>query len=337
MSESSSALEAVNALMRERQKYESWLETLEARRDSSPAHVFERVRTDYEQRLREVVEQLGAHSPVLEQQAHNLDSRMAMLGDDERQQRDRRAEAELRAMVGELSTEDWEKLARESDERLAALAADQERVRAELAQVRDLLTAATTPPRALTPVEPAPTTVADPGTMFPSASDTLEPSGAPTVVHAAADRPSPASHQDREGLTAHREPAGAQPTREEGRQEPRREAPGGASAFDELAFLQSVAVESRPAAPAPVPDAAAVRPADPSLGVIVQDGPTPGPLAGARRSAGTPLAANVTGNQPIVLRSDGASPKTLKCTDCGSMNLPTEWYCERCGAELAAL
>lgn len=28
--------------------------------------------------------------------------------------------------------------------------------------------------------------------------------------------------------------------------------------------------------------------------------------------------------------------KTLRCTECGSMNLPTEWYCERCGGELAA-
>ena len=29
--------------------------------------------------------------------------------------------------------------------------------------------------------------------------------------------------------------------------------------------------------------------------------------------------------------------KSLKCKECGTMNLPTEWYCERCGAELAAL
>lgn len=28
--------------------------------------------------------------------------------------------------------------------------------------------------------------------------------------------------------------------------------------------------------------------------------------------------------------------KTLRCTECGTMNLPTEWYCERCGGELAA-
>lgn len=27
--------------------------------------------------------------------------------------------------------------------------------------------------------------------------------------------------------------------------------------------------------------------------------------------------------------------KTLRCTECGTMNFPTEWYCERCGGELA--
>lgn len=33
----------------------------------------------------------------------------------------------------------------------------------------------------------------------------------------------------------------------------------------------------------------------------------------------------------------GSTERTLKCGECGTMNLPTEWYCERCGAELAAL
>jgi hypothetical protein len=36
-------------------------------------------------------------------------------------------------------------------------------------------------------------------------------------------------------------------------------------------------------------------------------------------------------------RTRGGNSKTLKCAECGSMNRPTEWYCERCGAELAAL
>ena len=33
----------------------------------------------------------------------------------------------------------------------------------------------------------------------------------------------------------------------------------------------------------------------------------------------------------------GAAQKTLKCQECGAMNYPTEWYCERCGGERAAL
>lgn len=35
--------------------------------------------------------------------------------------------------------------------------------------------------------------------------------------------------------------------------------------------------------------------------------------------------------------SKGTVEKTVKCTDCGTLNLPTEWYCENCGAELTAL
>lgn len=31
------------------------------------------------------------------------------------------------------------------------------------------------------------------------------------------------------------------------------------------------------------------------------------------------------------------SDKTLKCQECAAMNFPTEWYCEKCGSELATL
>lgn len=34
--------------------------------------------------------------------------------------------------------------------------------------------------------------------------------------------------------------------------------------------------------------------------------------------------------------ASGDQTKTLRCTECGTMNFPTEWYCERCGGELAA-
>lgn len=42
--------------------------------------------------------------------------------------------------------------------------------------------------------------------------------------------------------------------------------------------------------------------------------------------------------QEIGGRPSGATAqRTLKCGECGTMNRPTEWYCERCGAELADL
>ena len=79
------------------------------------------------------------------------------------------------------------------------------------------------------------------------------------------------------------------------------------------------------------------------VGVAQEERPSDSLLAGlehAKPVAGErPLAANVSANMPIVLRTAAITEqvKTLKCNECGAMNYPTEWYCERCGAELAAL
>jgi hypothetical protein len=46
------------------------------------------------------------------------------------------------------------------------------------------------------------------------------------------------------------------------------------------------------------------------------------------------------GIQAVRARTEGARPdsmKTLKCPECGTANYPTEWYCERCGGELATM
>ena len=74
---------------------------------------------------------------------------------------------------------------------------------------------------------------------------------------------------------------------------------------DELAFLKSVTEA----------DTAETR-ARPS-------GAQPAPVAASETGGGKATAAQ--------------QAKTLKCGECGTMNRPTEWYCERCGAELAAL
>ena len=48
-------------------------------------------------------------------------------------------------------------------------------------------------------------------------------------------------------------------------------------------------------------------------------------------------AAGVTAVEAGPELTKGTLKRSLKCADCGTMNLPTEWYCENCGAELAAL
>lgn len=75
-------------------------------------------------------------------------------------------------------------------------------------------------------------------------------------------------------------------------------APSGNDPFDDLAFLRSVTE--------PGHSADIVPPAAPS---IMSSAPA------------------TSAHEP---------QKTLRCTECGTMNLPTEWYCERCGGELAA-
>ena len=84
-------------------------------------------------------------------------------------------------------------------------------------------------------------------------------------------------------------------------------------AFDELAFLRSVTEDE-------------------------SHGPAPARASGAMRAVEEPVKAKEaeTPKSDAVPRA-GKSAKSLKCKECGTMNLPTEWYCERCGAELAAL
>ncbi len=90
---------------------------------------------------------------------------------------------------------------------------------------------------------------------------------------------------------------------------------------DELDFLKSVAVEQSSSLS---PSAAAGQKLPPEPPAPI---PPPAP---------EPTAAS---EAPAHGKSSSASgqTKTLKCGECGTLNRPTEWYCERCGAELAAL
>jgi hypothetical protein len=90
---------------------------------------------------------------------------------------------------------------------------------------------------------------------------------------------------------------------------------------DELAFLKSVAEEERKPAPAAAPTRRASSPGS--------AGPSAGRTADAPATTGQTTAPGKSGGTNVA--------KTLKCGECGTLNRPTEWYCERCGAELAGI
>jgi hypothetical protein len=408
----SGSMGVIEGLLADRQKYESWLGTLESRRAITPLHVYERVRADYEARLQEVMEQLGARSSEVQGAIDSLTSRLTTLQSDEGKKRDERYEAELRHAVGEYAPEQWKKVSHESDAEITRLSAERGEVSAELQKMQQIL-GMVTARRSVPEPEPAP-----PPPLVPPPPS----SPAPRV---SAPRPRMATPAPEPVRPAPPVPPGppAAPSRGTGLG-----TPIGGGAFDELEFLKSViepksdggvglrasgprpainpqpaaASHPVPAAPAqhpppppaapPPPPAAPVRatplglreptpahgsssaaPAAPSAPAGAGGGkedrgsapPPRGTSPGIRRmppaagtgagTAGAPsgnvggAAAGAPDDGPSRRSRDSEKVpsflkdvpseqvKTLKCQECGTMNYPTEWYCERCGGELAAM
>jgi len=96
---------------------------------------------------------------------------------------------------------------------------------------------------------------------------------------------------------------------------------------DELAFIKSVTEDDDAAPSARRASGAQFQP------VVPADMPRAQPPS-------APRAANPSPAPVLPEASDSAgdeqADKTLKCKECGTMNRPTEWYCQQCGAELAA-
>ncbi|MBL8997746.1 MAG: hypothetical protein JNL44_10560 [Gemmatimonadetes bacterium] len=118
----------------------------------------------------------------------------------------------------------------------------------------------------------------------------------------------------------------------------------GGPSFDELAFLNSVVGRTS----TPLKSDQLPPPPRPSRPVgEIKEGPS-----GPARSAAAPQVPASPAPPPAKAEPEDDEPKsalgkptprssqaikTLKCQECGTLNYPTEWYCERCGGELAAL
>jgi hypothetical protein len=325
-------MDVLNALMEERARYEQWLAQLEARKGTTPTHVFDRVRGDYGERLNKVLDQLAGRATELQATAGTLAERVAALYADETALRDERAEAELRASVGEFSLDHARDVMQRCDDAINALGAERASVGAELGRVQEILAVAVRPPT--------------PPVGEPSVPEPIVPieSLAPPVPPQAVAQPAPPPVQ----------PPAPPPHR-----------PAPVSSFDELAFLQSVVdrpapapmqIDVAPHAPEPRSDSrpAPVATRAPMIDPVDVEVPAAASAAPSRRNAAptpvltsTPLVekdgqdANSTltpGSIPAFLKDVPTEQiKTLKCQECGTMNYPTEWYCERCGGELAAM
>ena len=146
MSDGQNPMDALNALMEERNRYEQWLAQLDARRGTTPPHVFNRVRGDYGERLENVLNQLAGRATELQETAGTLAERVASLYADETSLRDERAEAELRASVGEFTLEHAREVMQRCDEAISSLGAERATVGAELGRVQEILAVAVRPP-----------------------------------------------------------------------------------------------------------------------------------------------------------------------------------------------
>ncbi len=129
------SLDALNGLLKERQRYEEWLAALEQRRANSSESVFVRVQSDYQTRLREVSSKLAERAGELRESIDSLTTRLEEISRQELQQREARQEAELRAAVGEYTDKQWKEIGGAWDKELARLVKEKTAVDAQLTEL----------------------------------------------------------------------------------------------------------------------------------------------------------------------------------------------------------
>ncbi|MET0395451.1 MAG: Ran-binding zinc finger domain-containing protein [Longimicrobiaceae bacterium] len=314
---------AVETLTRRRAQLQDWLGRLGEVGSGVPGHVADRVRRDYEDRLRSVTQELSEHREAL---TVELDGRRAELeGADAHRvaAADDLEEARLRHLIGELAEGDWESRRPELEAALAAAETQASGVRAEVerldALLRDIPGAAPEPPAA--PAVPA-------EAEEPAAADTEQPEWMSEPAEAEAEPRAP------EGFLPPRDTSDDTiPEFTPFAQDDRASA---AAADDDLgvdlSWLEDVEqVSTSPelaggaaAAPADEEDSSAD---DLAFLEELDRAISASPAAGG---AGSPSAAAPDPDRTL----DPDRAGMLLCKECGAINEPQLWYCEICGSEL---
>jgi len=318
MADVDTPLGQVDELLQQRQKYEQWLAKLDEAGTRAPESVRNKVRSDYQARLEAVVAELGTHVESIEAALASRRETVAGLDARRADVEERLAEAEVRHAVGEYSDDEWSAVASEAqavlDDLAGRLAGEQAEI-ARLTEVQRLVTKPAVPPPAPA-APPAPEPAAAPTADLALITEPdisaeagggggQEDAAPPSTLRLVEDEAVPSDSGVQPIGAPKFVPRTPMPTRP---LSPRPAAPA-----DELAFLKSVTGDA------------------PQRKVI----PVRKPGEGAPAAVETPATSQPDAGGESTGRS--TQQKTLKCGECGTLNRPTEWYCERCGAELAAL
>jgi len=291
----------IESLLEEKRQVQQWLDKLDMAADKTPEGVRTKVRGDYQKRLDDILEQLAGFSDDLKSSLEEQRGVRAELAVQEAEQSERLAEAELRHTVGEYDEGQWSEIKTEILEGLMKVRGDLKSADDEIHRLEEILASIEESDRTHEKGEPEPRGGDDEELNVP---DVVDEGGVESI--------------DEEEI----------PDVEEDEEAPAGRGSHQTDAFDELAFLRSVTEDDKHG-PRPERASGAHMAADYAAAAEAKKG-TKGD-----RAVGADGVEAVDGQKAQPTK--GTAKKTVKCGECGAMNLPTEWYCERCGAELAAL
>ena len=294
---------SIEDLLSEREQFATWLSRLDENADLASDKVRDKIRADYQGRLEAIIEELGSHSDSIAEQLADHRGTQEDLTARETSAREERAEAEVRHTVGEYDDDEWGKLKDMADEQLEKISSDLKDVTNEierLAGVQALIASRPEPAEEAAAAEEVSAEAEESVTSIGVGEDTEDTEDGENGEEDSAAMGAPKFTP--RGADVGGESSAPRTLRFPG-------ADAKEDSLDELDFLKSVSDED-------------------SAGSATE---------GEAAPAGPESAPDVAASSTETDSGGQTQAKTLKCGECGELNRPTEWYCERCGAELASL
>ncbi|HET7460828.1 MAG TPA: hypothetical protein VFJ82_06260, partial [Longimicrobium sp.] len=107
-SDNGSGSDRVHALVSQREQLRAWIARLDEVQTGAPSRVAERVRADYQDRLRRVTEELSEHGEEIQRNLQALRDQLAAAEERRTQAADALEETRLRHLIGELDEAAWD-------------------------------------------------------------------------------------------------------------------------------------------------------------------------------------------------------------------------------------